>query len=146
MFAFLKQVPLPQRILGLAGLLPFWLPILLATNPDIPTTSLLTAQKLYAAVILSFLGGVHWGMAVAGSQPSSWTRVGWSVTPSLIGWIGALLSGAQALTVLALGFALAAAVDLIVFSGLALWYRRLRMVLSAGAIGALLVSLVAMPL
>ncbi len=146
MIAFLRQVPSPQRVLGLAGLLPFWLPILLAINTDIPVTSLLTAQKLYAAVILSFLGGVHWGMTVAGGRPSSWTRVGWSVTPPLIGWIGALLSGAQAITVLALGFALAAAVDLNVFYGQALWYRRLRMVLSAGAIGALLFSLVAMPL
>jgi hypothetical protein len=146
MIAFLRQVPSPQLVLGLAGLLPFWLPILLVTNPDIPTTSLLTAQKLYAAVILSFLGGVHWGMTVVGDRPSSWTRVGWSVTPSLVGWIGALLSGAQAITVLALGFALAAAVDLIVFSGQALWYRRLRIVLSAGAIGAMLVTLVSLPL
>lgn len=146
MIALLRQVPSPQLVLGLAGLLPFWLPILLAINTDIPVTSLLTAQKLYAAVILSFLGGVHWGMTVAGSMPSSWTRVGWSVTPSLIGWIGALLSGAQAITVLALGFALAAAVDVNVFSGQALWYRCLRMVLSAGAIGALLASMVAMRL
>jgi hypothetical protein len=144
MIAFLRQVPWPQRVLGLAGLLPFWLPVLLSIDPGIPVTSLLTAQKLYAAVILSFLGGVHWGMTVADSRISSWTRIGWSVTPSLIGWIGALLSGAQAITVLALGFAVAAGVDMNIFSGQALWYRRLRMVLSAGAIGALLVSLVGM--
>ena len=108
MIEFLKPVPRPQLVLGLAGLLPFWLPALLSLEPDIPVASLLTAQKLYAAVILSFLGGVHWGVTVADSRLSTWARVGWSVTPSLIGWIGALLSGALAITLLALGFVVAA--------------------------------------
>ena len=144
MIELLKPVPRPQLVLGLAGLLPFWLPALLSLEPDIPVASLLTAQKLYAAVILSFLGGVHWGVTVADSRLSTWARVGWSVTPSLIGWIGALLSGALAITLLALGFVVAAGVDLVTLSGQAPWYRRLRMVLSAGAVAALLVSLVGM--
>ena len=141
MIPFLKDTPQPQRILGLAGLLPFWLPVLLLLVPEIPAASLVQAQKLYAAVILSFLGGVHWGMTVADTRLSTWMRIGWSVTPSLMGWIGAMLPGLLAFTVLVLGFAIAAAVDLIVFSGQALWYRRLRLVLSAGAIGALLAAL-----
>jgi hypothetical protein len=74
MTEFLKQVPRPQRILGLAGLLPFWLPVLLSFEPEISIASLLTAQKLYAAVILSFLGGVHWGVTVADSRLSTWAR------------------------------------------------------------------------
>ena len=43
----------------------------------------------YGAVILSFLGGVRWGMAVDGSKfpPSSaWYHYTWSVTPSLMAW------------------------------------------------------------
>ncbi len=95
----MTSVPAPQRVLGLAGLVPFWAPLVLC--------------------------------------------LGWSVTPSLIGWAAALLSGTAALTVLALGFAVAAVVDLVTLSRHpgASWYRDLRIVLSAAAVLALLVSL-----
>lgn len=142
--AFPRQIPAPQLVLGLAGLIPFWLPVLLLlAEPELPVGFIITAQKLYAAVILSFLGGVHWGMTVTDRHLSTWTRVGWSVTPSLIGWTGALLSGAAALIVLAAGFGLAAAVDLNSLPEAASWYRRLRLLLSVGAIAALLAGLLA---
>ena len=78
--------------LGVAGLLPFavgaaglWL------LP--PQWAGLAAAALlaYAAVIVSFLGGIHWGLAMATGQPRPGGLV-WGVLPSLL----ACLVGAAA--------------------------------------------------
>jgi hypothetical protein len=53
--------------------------------------SLVAAEELagYGAVVLGFLGGVHWGFTL--SEPdeakSVRTRLGLGVLPSLIGWL-----------------------------------------------------------
>jgi hypothetical protein len=83
--------------LGLAGLLPF---LLGAAGvwffpfewSDLAATALLT----YAAVIVSFLGGIHWGLAMRQARaPRGWLI--WGVLPSLLAW--ALLLMAASLIV-----------------------------------------------
>jgi hypothetical protein len=68
------------------------------------------ALLAYGAVVLSFLGGVHWGFALPDpSGHGSRARLGLGVVPSLVGWIGLLIAVAvnveSALGVLILGFA-----------------------------------------
>jgi hypothetical protein len=77
--------------LGYAGLLPFVLGALLVwlVRADVHAYAAL-ALSAYAAVILSFLGGIHWGLAMR--QPAAQTRVlWWGVTPSLVAWPAAVM-------------------------------------------------------
>ena len=91
--------PLPKFaiLLGLAGLLPFAACSLGALNPDPELAErCLLALAAYGAVILAFLGGVHWGFALDGSGAQTVRvqrlRFGLGVLPSLVGWAGLLLA------------------------------------------------------
>lgn len=72
--------------LGYAGLLPFVGGALLVwvVWPDVQP---LVAQGLsaYAALIISFLGGIHWGLAMRQPEPPPQLLV-WGVMPSLLAW------------------------------------------------------------
>lgn len=58
-------------LLGLLGLIPFIVTAYLAAAWQAPADlRALTALIAYAAVILSFLGGVHWGFALVELPPS----------------------------------------------------------------------------
>ena len=77
-------------LLGIAGLIPFAACGYGAvTNQGDPAAMALAA---YGAVILAFLGGVHWGFALP--EPSGRgerARLGLGVLPSLVGWVALLL-------------------------------------------------------
>jgi hypothetical protein len=89
-----------QRIatlLGNFGLLPFYALAIGAWLPLAPMPARLVELAFigYAAVILSFLGAVHWGLALATPQltkPQSWNALGWGVLPSLLGWLALLMA------------------------------------------------------
>ena len=79
------------RLLGFGGLLPF---VLLAAatimglhTPFAPAHALLVG---YGAVILSFVGALHWGTQLSSLQPSA-ARFIWSIVPALIGWVALML-------------------------------------------------------
>jgi hypothetical protein len=116
------HLPALAWLLGLAGLLPFLGAGLLALGNDpVAAGRGLGALVAYGAVILAFLGGVHWGTALAEpvGYPAPQTagiqraRLGLGVVPSLVGWVALLLpqalpepSGAwAALALLIAGFA-----------------------------------------
>jgi len=44
----------------------------------------------YAAVIVSFLGGIHWGLGMRSNVPSP-LPYAWGVAPSLLAWFAMLL-------------------------------------------------------
>ncbi|WP_395055455.1 DUF3429 domain-containing protein [Polaromonas sp.] len=78
------------RLLGVAGLVPFiagaaavWL---VGLQDRLPTAALL----VYAALIASFLGGIHWGLAMR-EQTTDAAQLLWGVSPSLLGWLAVLL-------------------------------------------------------
>lgn len=95
--------------LGWAGVVPFLGLALLAWMPSMRAQALV-AFLGYSVAILSFLGGIRWGRALAaGAGTGQYAR---AVVPSLWAWAAWwLLPPAQALTALAAGFVLAGAWD-----------------------------------
>lgn len=104
------------------------------------------ALGAYGAVILSFLGGVHWGLAAGSAHDPEGrklpARLVVSVIPSLVGWAGLLMADTIGLFILAGGFAAMLLVDLRAarMGEAPAWYLRLRIPLSLIAIAALLVG------
>ena len=58
----------------------------------------------YAAVILSFIGAVHWGIVMSNNEDRHSMQLLASVVPSLVGWIALLIPVTPALIILLLGF------------------------------------------
>ena len=105
--------PLPNaaRHLGHAGLLPFIAGAVLAhlVWPDVHPY-LLHAFAAYAATIVAFLGGVHWGVAFAQEHPRPLVFV-WGVVPSLVAWVAVVMPPAAGLIILGLSLVLCYLVD-----------------------------------
>jgi len=136
-----KDVPEPAFLLGLAGAIPFVGLTLLGLVGGTLGLWALTALLAYGAVILSFMGSVHWGWAMAAEEPS-FRRLGLSVLPSLVGWGGFLLGGSLGFLVIALGFAALLWLDLkaIAEGRAAGWYRNLRWPLTIIVVVSLIVA------
>ena len=86
-----RRLPVLAVILSVAGIIPFILCGLGAVAANV-VTSLLAAYVLigYGAVILSFVGAVHWGFTLATEHdPAERPRLLLGVLPALVGW-GAL--------------------------------------------------------
>lgn len=125
------------RALGLAGLLPFVAAAALAWWPQLlPGLDARAALAAYGAVIVSFLGGIHWGLVMRGVRPSA-GRLLWGVTPSLLAWAALLLPAAPGLWLLAVSLLACFGVDRALYrsAGLSGWLP-LRLQLSLGAVAA----------
>ncbi len=138
-------IPRPALLLGLAGLVPFWvLAALMSTNSILGMTrsQIGLALVAYAAVIVSFLGGIRWGLATGGPKPTSAQHYQMAVVPSLVAWATLALPIEPALLILGVFTLVLGPVDRrLVTEGLAPpWYGRLRLILSTGAGGALLLA------
>ncbi len=93
-----RHLPPAALALSATGLIPFiGCGVSAVTQPD--PTGLLWLQALtaYGAVILAFLGGVHWGLVLA--APAAQTaarrdslRLALGVVPSLIGWLALVVA------------------------------------------------------
>ncbi len=90
-------------VLGYGGLIPFvglaagiWL-----AQPD-SAAPLAQALVGYAATIASFLGAIHWGLAMRGSRLGTTGPLVWGVVPSLLAWVALLMPPVPALVVLTL--------------------------------------------
>lgn len=168
----LSDVPQESRILGLAGTLPYVATSLSTLflawdlNRDIPTGNSIfdpifvdheTAQYLlnlieplqlgYGAVIISFLGAIHWGLEYAEKQPSrsrTRFRYGIGVAASIAAWPTVLMPIEHALTAQFFAFVVLYFVDARASSrGWApYWYNTYRFLLTAIVGLAILVSLV----
>ena len=83
------------KLLGYAGLIPFAGGALLAWVPGVPVAFLsgyLGWTLYYGAIILSFMGGARWGLAMIeaerGARPGEpFSGLLAAVTPALIGWV-----------------------------------------------------------
>jgi hypothetical protein len=140
------SIPKPALWLGLAGLIPFILPALILWF-QIPGYSGPALQLLfaYSAVILSFLGGVHWGRALAGDHfLANWTRPGWSVLPSIIGWGLLTLPDVKwIITGFSTAFVMAYLVDMkaVKMGDFPEWYGSLRKLLTVSVLVAFIIVL-----
>lgn len=104
-----NSLPLPRTVawLGYGGLLPFLAlaPASLLDNHHGMVWS--DALYAYGAIILSFIGALHWGLAMSlpgltERQRSAWFV--WSVVPALIAWPAVLFSPLLAAPLLIAGF------------------------------------------
>ncbi|MEQ8585483.1 MAG: DUF3429 domain-containing protein [Thalassobaculaceae bacterium] len=144
--ATLTDIPLPARLLGFAGVIPFVGGAAGVWALQAPWDwVVLNAQVYYGCAILSFLGAVHWGRALASPLQGEalWRPLAWSVTPSLLAWVAALAKPDLGIVLLVGGLVAAFMVDR---SATALgwfpaWYGVLRKYLSIIAVASLGVSL-----
>jgi hypothetical protein len=106
----------------------------------------------YAALILSFLGAVHWGLALATpalDKAQAWNAFGWGIAPSLLGWLALLLATAGVHLGLVFAFLLGDIAICRLMDGALLrmypcvpaWYPALRTRLTIGASIALAIAL-----
>ena len=139
----LPDVPTPAALLGLAGVLPFAVAALLSLQDGATGEWARFALLAYGAVILSFLGGIHWGLALAGRGSPAALDLGIGVLPSLAGWAGLLAGGTTGLLVLLAGFLAVLAVDIgLSRDGRApAWFARLRTVLTGAVSASLLLAM-----
>lgn len=108
-------------LLGLAGLIPFvahTVAVLMMAPPF--NFVAVSSQVLYAALILTFVGGLHWGvLLVAGdafSRSQIILRLAWSVVPSLYAFWFAQITHPKPLLYLAAGLFVAFLVDAWLYS------------------------------
>ena len=132
------------RWLGYGGLLPFVVPALLVALLPAGEWQTLAARVLlaYGAVILSFLGGIVWGLSLRHPSltPSLAAREFiYSVCPSLLGWVALLLPLRAGAALLAASVCAAFVHDALVarLHELPRWFLSLRLQLSLGAVSAL---------
>ena len=137
---------------------PFWLsagglvPFVVITSamwalPGAYAPSLLFWLSSYAAVTLSFAGGMHWGLSMLHPDMAEQDRsvfMAWSVVPALVGWISLLMPAKTALLLLITTFVIQYAADRQLAQRFRVpkWHLRLRAGLTAVAVLCLLLALV----
>jgi hypothetical protein len=141
------KVPVSAAWLGGLGALPFIglvcaMPFLVGAPRNLAADALVA----YGAVILSFLGGIHWGLAIAhgggAAQAKLPARLILSIVPSLAAWAALLVADTTGLFILALAVAAMLWVDLrATRAGDApRWYPTLRVPLTCIVVAALLLG------
>jgi hypothetical protein len=131
--------------LGYAGLVPFvaGLGVILLAGRPAWEAAASDAVRHYAAVIASFLGAVHWGVAAGGDDGLRRARLRWGVTPALIAWVLLALPTAAALGGFAALFLLILVVDTRLLPVPDDDYRALRLRLSLVVVTVLLLAAMA---
>ena len=124
--------------LGIAGLLPFF--FLAGAALIDPRLRLAVHMPLvaYGAVILAFVGALHWGIAMMLPNASNGQRIflmAWSVVPALLAWAAVLLPAGSDLALLIAAFWVHFAFDyqLALQQPVPRWYLPLRIILTLGA-------------
>ena len=123
--------------LGYLGLIPFLAGAVTALLSEELVSLALQAFILYSLAILSFMGGVHWGLAlIIGTRQS--TRLLISVVPVIVAWICLIaLPAPLTLAVLGGGFIAQWFIDRPILAELPIpsWYLEMRPRLAYAAAG-----------
>jgi glutaredoxin-related protein len=133
------------NIIGYCGLIPFLgLSIWYAMTEDVQQADfILSALVAYGAIILGFVGAIHWGRSL--HEPhmvrSNLLQI-ITVIPTLIGWIALVLPATTGLSVLIAAFIVIYLFDRLQYREL-YWMQQLRFNLSLGVVFSLLLSLLA---
>lgn len=102
------SIPRAPLLLGAAGLIPFVaLALMLWALPVGYTGTAVKWLLAYSAIILGFLGALHWGVALVHPEMGPAERgllMGWSVVPALVAWIALALPPLAATLVMLLTF------------------------------------------
>lgn len=134
---------------GLLGLVPFWgLSLAEVWASSEVVTAALKYLANYAALIITFVGAIWWGIALNAPQglfglASRGFLFGWSVVPCLLAWLLLMLDQQLALIGIAFLLVLQLVLDFIFLWRahlIARWFWLLRVVLTCGAVPALLLA------
>jgi hypothetical protein len=149
----MKDVPRAALILGLAGLIPFFWSAMTELSPAAFERTLSTLGPRftgpymglnYGTIILAFMSGVLWGFATRATGREAAIGYALSVIPAL--WAFFFVGGGPTSSAiwLAAGFLLLLCLDAMFASrGLAPpWWMRLRLILTAGVLACLSVTVV----
>lgn len=137
--------PKHVALLGYGGLLPFiGLALLLTFSLEYRPFCALALVN-YGAVILSFVGALHWGFAMTVRDISAEQRRDrfiWSVIPALVAWVSTLLPIPLARLLLIVGFVVHFWQDrrLLRIVSLPIWYLPMRLQLTTVASACLLLA------
>ena len=120
------------QLLGYAGVLPVAGLLVLAWGDAAWQQLALNLASVYGALILSFLGGIHWGFATSGFTSAKHFFV--SVIPSLWAWVALASPDLYTVIGIILGLVLFFAYEKnsAVARRLPAWYLRLRARLTVG--------------
>lgn len=141
--------------MALAGYVPFFV-LTLAIGPFNGLLSGFTSQlalpswffahvlTVYGAIILSFLGGIRWGIAMVGVGLAN-TRlqeIAWSTIPAIAGWVAVFLPRSEGLYFLAGCFLIQGFWDVRLVSAdrVPQWYSTLRLVLTLLVVATVIVA------
>ena len=139
--------PQLAKLIGFGGLIPFvgCATLMYAGNIGASIIALF-ASAVYGAVILSFVGAVHWGLTMREDRSPYWYV--WSITPAIMGWLAIVFLELKiSLLALTVAFILAWSVDrqASLHGLIPLWYLQMRQILTAGATVSLLATAFAPP-
>lgn len=118
--------------LGSGGLIPFIGLALMIWLWPMHQAKAASSLLAYSATIASFLGAIHWGLAMRDPQGQSTSLLVWGVIPSLLAWVALMLPGAMGLLLIAALLWACFAVDRVVYTraGLRAWLP-MRLLLTA---------------
>ncbi len=138
---FLRRNKMMARGLGIGGLLPFYALAVLTWHDGLRPWALHTVIG-YAAVILAFLGAVHWGRALSDlARHNHIGTLAFGIMPAIIGWLAIMLPVEFALPMLIAGLVFVwGSEQMAFFEVLPAWYRHLRHLLTAAAVLALVIA------
>jgi hypothetical protein len=128
------MIPRSALVLGWLGVLPF---VILAAayiaRETIPASVAAAALLLYGVVILSFMGGAQWGLAMTSETDTRARarRFAISTLPALAAFAAWFLPVTYALAALAIGFLALLAYDIAVAP---VWYPALRVQLTSAVV------------
>ncbi|MEN2494910.1 MAG: hypothetical protein TECD_00820 [Hyphomicrobiaceae bacterium hypho_1] len=137
------SVPFAALTWGWAGIIPFVASSYASVFADeIWKQYSLQIITQYGAIILTFMGGVHWGILLNKLKTSSWLY-STGIMPSLFAVVTILLPPLYAIPVLVIGLITVLICDLcfVNLKIMPIWYGRLRIQLTLVAVVCLLVAL-----
>lgn len=130
-------------VLTYLGSIPFW-GLAIYAHSQLPHAHNASVWlEAYAAIILSFLSGIHWGLALQNDQRLSCVLLFWSNVVALAAWLTLLIPQPYANLLLIVGFVSQWVMDnylskLAVISG---WFYQLRRNISVIVVLILLINL-----
>ena len=121
----------PALMLGISGLVPFvGLAAMIGLGPGTWHVYWLTVLSYYGAVILTFVGALHWSYALKRSAlgREAWLQYGFSVAPALVAWLSLLFPVCTALRPQAAGLLISYVFDrsMARFDPMPEWFLRMR--------------------
>jgi len=127
-------IPRPALLLGYGGLIPFV--TLSAATWGLSSNLLVQVHEallLYASIILTFMGAIHWGVAMSKSLAPNSLQLTLSVIPALIAWFAFFTTQSINYVILTISFAGLCLIDSKSSKrgDLPGWYPRLRVPLTA---------------